>query len=531
MAREACESPPTYPHVTIGEILKSIRDNDAGRPRKRVVVLGGGMAGLAAAYELTRLGHEVEVLEASDRTGGRVWTHRFADGSYNELGAMRVPPSHDYTLHYIEQLGLAGKLIPFINSTPAGFWDIRGAITRNTPEEVQGEIYPKFELSESFAQTPSGGAILGLLLHDVIRALTAAEVESLFEGRVDTDHLRYLENLSLGDFLARRAGMDAKEVAGVFTSLEVWYDKAITMFIRDEIVGTGEDLRTLKGGMGQLPDRLSEAVSDCLRLHTEVLSIDCSQGGDKVVLRLRDSRGGATETRVCDDVLCTIPFSVLRRMELIGLSDGKLRAIRNIAYANATKVLLDCDERFWQGPKYCIFGGSSISDHVGRQTYYPMDGLQASPSGRAVGRRSRGLHTIAESDLGWTVAAAGERRGAGALTGAYCWGQDARRLGALDEEGRRRVVVRDLERIMPELGGHVVDSASMNWEENPWTAGAFAFFRPGDVELYFRDAIRPEGRLFFAGEHCSTDPAWIQGALIASLRAVDEIVASPAARS
>lgn len=524
MALDTCDAPPTYPHASIGEILQQIRTDDRGRPRKQVVILGGGMAGLAAAYELTRLGHEVEILEASGRTGGRVRTHHFADGSYNELGAMRIPPSHDYTLHYIEQMGLDSRLIPFINSTAAGFWDIRDVITRNTPQDVQSEIYPKFALSEVFAsETPSGGAILGILLHDVIKTLTAAEIDSLFEGRVDTDYLHYLDNLSLGDFLARYAGMDAKEVAGVFTSLEVWYDKAITMFIRDEIVGTGEGLRTLQGGMGQLPERLSEQIAPCIRLHTEVLSIDRRQGDNEVALRLRDTRDGAIETRVCDFVLCTIPFSVLRRMELSGLSYGKMRAIRNIAYADATKVLLDCDQRFWQGPKYCIFGGSSISDLLSRQTYYPMDGLEAS---RAVPARrgARGLHTVGVTELGWTVASEGDRKAPGALTGSYCLGQDARRLGSLDEEERRRVVVRNLERFMPELGSHVVDSASMHWEEFRWTAGAFAFFRPGDVELYYQDAIRPEGRLFFAGEHCSTDPAWIQGALIASLRAVDEIV-------
>ena len=78
------------------------------------------MAGLVAAYELTRLDHTVDIIEASSRTGGRVWTHHFKDESYNELGAMRIPPSHDYTHYYIRQMGLEKKLIPFINSTPSG---------------------------------------------------------------------------------------------------------------------------------------------------------------------------------------------------------------------------------------------------------------------------------------------------------------------------------------------------------------------------------------------------------------------------
>src|SRR5689334_3364228 len=65
----------------------------ARRPgaRKQVVVLGAGMAGLVAAYELKRQGHDVVVLEAQNRVGGRVYTCReFAPGLYAEFGAMRI---------------------------------------------------------------------------------------------------------------------------------------------------------------------------------------------------------------------------------------------------------------------------------------------------------------------------------------------------------------------------------------------------------------------------------------------------------
>jgi monoamine oxidase len=70
----------------------------------------------------------------------------------------------------------------------------------------------------------------------------------------------------------------------------------------------------------------------------------------------------------------------------------------------------------------------------------------------------------------------------------------------------------------------VIDHASVDWEEYRWTAGAFVMLKPGELERFYPAAIRPEGRLFFAGEHCSTDQGWIQGALIASLRAVLQIV-------
>src|SRR5436190_19830068 len=89
------------------------RPLERGRPPRRVLVLGAGLAGLAAAYELSEAGHDVTVLEAQLRPGGRVLTLRepFSDGLYAEAGAGRIPPTHAVTLHYVKLFGLA--LDPF----------------------------------------------------------------------------------------------------------------------------------------------------------------------------------------------------------------------------------------------------------------------------------------------------------------------------------------------------------------------------------------------------------------------------------
>ncbi|MGB5915998.1 MAG: FAD-dependent oxidoreductase, partial [Phormidesmis sp.] len=92
--------------TSVKQQLDQIKHEDAGSPRKKVLILGAGIAGLAAGYELTMQGHSVEILEASSRLGGRIWTHRFNNGQQGEFGAMRIPASHDYTRHYVEQLGL-----------------------------------------------------------------------------------------------------------------------------------------------------------------------------------------------------------------------------------------------------------------------------------------------------------------------------------------------------------------------------------------------------------------------------------------
>src|SRR3954452_23381209 len=82
-------------------------------PAKRIVILGAGLAGLAAAEELINAGHTVTILEARTRPGGRVYTLRkpFRDGLYAEAGAGRIPSTHALTLKYVKRFGL--QLDPF----------------------------------------------------------------------------------------------------------------------------------------------------------------------------------------------------------------------------------------------------------------------------------------------------------------------------------------------------------------------------------------------------------------------------------
>src|SRR5688572_12377989 len=81
-------------------------------PTRKVLIVGAGLAGLVAGYELGKLGHDVIILEAQLRPGGRVYTLRdFSDGLYAEAGASRIPSNHDLTLRYVEEFKL--PLAPF----------------------------------------------------------------------------------------------------------------------------------------------------------------------------------------------------------------------------------------------------------------------------------------------------------------------------------------------------------------------------------------------------------------------------------
>src|SRR5215207_3277524 len=100
---------------------------------KKIVIIGAGLAGLSAAYELTQVGHDVTILEARTRPGGRVHTLRdtFAEGLYAEAGAARIPDHHHFTLKYAELFNL--PLEPFQPPALPGVYYVRGQRLRVAP--------------------------------------------------------------------------------------------------------------------------------------------------------------------------------------------------------------------------------------------------------------------------------------------------------------------------------------------------------------------------------------------------------------
>src|SRR5512142_561106 len=120
-------------------IERGIRSQFQDAKPKKVVIVGAGMAGSAAAYELQRAGHTPVVLEAQHRVGGRVHTLRdpFTEGLYAEVGAMRIPRAHVLTLAYINKWGL--KTNDFTMDNPNAYYYIgaaRCALPRPTPIPV-----------------------------------------------------------------------------------------------------------------------------------------------------------------------------------------------------------------------------------------------------------------------------------------------------------------------------------------------------------------------------------------------------------
>ena len=101
----SCEDNENYPSNSISNSPGMLSSN--GNAQK-IIVIGAGMSGLVAAYELVRAGHDVTILEARDRIGGRVLTIRspFSNNHFAEGGAARIKPSHNLTIGYANHFNL-----------------------------------------------------------------------------------------------------------------------------------------------------------------------------------------------------------------------------------------------------------------------------------------------------------------------------------------------------------------------------------------------------------------------------------------
>jgi monoamine oxidase len=460
-----------------------------------VVILGAGLAGLCAAYELERRGNSVVILEAETRhVGGRARTLRFEDGLYGEAGAMRIPASHALTRHYVKELGLA--LRPFVQSNPEAYYYVRGRRDRIKNVRALASLYDlqgpeKAQTPEEFWKEAVVRRLEGL--SDTEKADLSADVPR-------TAAVRALDQLSLQQLCERAAlSRDAIDFLVSTAGLVTQLPSAATEHLREEHLNlwTG-GFDEIVGGTDRLPAAFAARLVAKPRMACEVLTLEQDP------LRRRAAaiylERGRERRAEGDFVLCTLPFPVLARMPLERTFSGpKMRAIRELNYDSSTKVLALTARRFWETDDG-IYGGGTYTDLPTGTTYYPADNAAA-----------RDPSVSARPAV---------------MLASYTWGQQARGLAALPPRDRGELTLRHLARVHPQLGDArmVRRTVSFSWDEHRWSSGAFAWFLPGQHSALHREVIAPEGRIFFAGEHASLSHTWMQGAFESALRAVREML-------
>jgi len=365
----------------------------ATSPAKKVLILGAGMAGLAAGYELSKLGHDITILEARTRPGGRVFTLRepFADGLYAEAGAARIRDNHHLTLKYVKTFDL--PLEPFYPSNLKALRYDQGG-----RREVPIEGY-------TAAMTQNYGGELG-------------------EGP------------------------------------EIW--------------------TRIKGGMDLLPKAFVAYLGDKIRYGTPVVKIE--QDAKQATVKFMKDR--SLQALSADVVLCTIPFSVLRQLELPALSSRKKDLIKRTHYDAVSRVYLQTKSRFWETNGLNGFAFTQGGIEIWHPTW-----SQPGPRG---------------------------------ILMSYARPGEAERITKLKETERISQTVTQLDSIFTGLRPNFEQGTTKCWTEDEWSRGAWGFV--GLLETV--PASAPDGRIYFAGEHLSPSYSWIQGALSSSLRAVKQIDAT-----
>ncbi|MCC7162002.1 MAG: flavin monoamine oxidase family protein [Anaerolineae bacterium] len=448
-------------------------------PRKRVLILGAGIAGLVAAYELLKAGHTPIILEAQNRLGGRILTLRepFTQGLHAEAGAMRIPKSHDLTLHYINHLGL--ETLPFTMGNPNAYVYIGGKKLRL--QEYRDASEP---LEAELTQTERASTVQAMWA-DAIQEfvdMVAARGDEAWQEIV----AKY-DNYSTREFLEEKKWSEgAIELYGLMENQEANMNFSFVELLREDVGEYYTNLLQIKGGTDRLPYAFYPALAQHIRLGASVVALNQSETG--VTAHFRTLAGRFSET--ADYMICTIPFSVLRHIEVLQpFSRPKQKAIRQLHYDASTKVFIQCRRRFWEEDEN-IFGGGTVTDLAIRNLYYPEHGRET---------------------------------GRGVLLASYTWADDAERWASLPPRDRLEQALENIAAIHPQITQTYEGGASYAWHDDPHAGGAFAMFEPGQQTRLYADIIRPEGRIHFAGEHASLAHAWIQGSIESGLRAASEI--------
>jgi monoamine oxidase len=357
---------------------------------KKIIIIGAGMAGLVAGYELSQLGHDITILEAQTRAGGRVQTLRdpFSDGLYAEAGAARIPENHDLTLKYVKLFGV--------------------------PLEP---MYPT--------------------------QLSALRVNGSSSVKVSID--------AFTDGLAEFFGSEFR---------------GPTRFSK------------VKGGNDNLPKAFARKLADKIRYGSPVVKLEQDANSARVTFLDK----GKSQTLSADRVLCALPFSVLRRIELPStFPERKTGIIKNLRYDSVSRVYLQTKKRSWEEKGLNGFAMTSDAVEIWQPTWN-----QPGPRG---------------------------------ILMTYNRPGQAERIAAMKDSDRIGSTLAQLGQWFPGLNENFEHGATKCWIEDEWARGAWAFVGPRDLVA----ASSPVGRIHFAGEHLSPWFSWMQGALDSGLRVTKEI--------
>ncbi|MFP3977555.1 flavin monoamine oxidase family protein [Marinobacter sp. KMM 10035] len=468
-----------------------------------VLVLGGGLAGMTAAYELRKAGYKVKILEYNQKAGGRCWTLRGGDkytelggatqeckfdkGLYLNPGPWRIPYHHHAVLHYCKQFDVKLEVFTQINhnayfhSTKA--FGGKPKRYREVKADFQGhvaELLAKCVNQKGLDQAMTKEDTERLLL--VMREWGALNDDDKYVKSVESSLMRGFDIDPAGGLMPEQQFSQPMGRSELLNST-LWkhlneghsYDYQATLF-------------QPIGGMDMIAKAFEKEVGSLIRYSSKVTKIDQDDNG--VTVNYVDSLNpGETMTETADWCVCTIPLSILGQIPST-FSSKLTSAIRAVPYDSSVKVGLQFKRRFWEEDDH-IYGGVTFTDMPIELISYPSTDYHSS--------------------------------GKGVLLGAYLWDENSYEFTSMSPEMRVKKALEYGAKIHPQYMDEYDNGISVAWHRVPWVNGCYGLWTPETRKAHYKNLCEIDGRIVLAGEHASYIPAWMEGAILSSLDAIKRL--------
>lgn len=503
---------------------------------KKVIILGAGIGGLTAAYELSRANYTCQIIELTERAGGRNHTARtgtvlvekqesgntltqtckFDEGLYLNLGPGRLPYHHRRVLHYCDELSV--KLEIYVMETMANLFQRDDAfggkaqIRRQIANDIQGYI------SEMLAKAVSQKALnqelndedrnrllcllknFGDLGQNDICSKCGEEkckncnkdcVSCLTCGKDCTTCLEYTGSTRDGCEItvAKPCLPGSKLALKELLDSEFWRFRFYQSFEYE----WQPTLFQPVGGMDKIVDGFTNKIGNLIQYNTEVLYIESRKDGVRVTIR--DRKTGARSNITADACISNIPLPILSKIDN-NFSDEFKKAVATCKYDPTCKLGWQANQRFWENNKNQIYGGISYTNHPITQMWYPSYDYFTKN---------------------------------GTLTGVYNYDQNAIDFGNMNLEQRIKLAREGAVKFHPEFADtRLVPSdkaISIAWQNITNEGGGWANWDPHNdnhSKAYTR-LLRPEGKFYVTGDQVSQLPGWQEGAMMSAQHVVEQI--------
>jgi len=464
------------------EGVPSWRNVGAGR---RIVVIGGGIAGLCAAWSLQKAGFQPIILERTGRIGGRFLTDRTTFGDqYAEFGVTRIPDTHLLTLNYIRHFGL-----------PLAEYQHVGA----------RQLY--YVMRQSFLSTSLGTADYpdDLALEPDERKLDAESLRRMITARAfpiigdprdfGWPSARVCQSLPAETFYRSLDRLDASEAAKriclAYDGTEILAMDAIVWLGNQHLDGHWQRSYAIPGGNDQLTDAFARELGENAILKRARVEQVVSHDDKVTVSFVRED--GERHTIEGSYAVCTVPHKVLAEIDFHPrLSAAKSQAVETTDMFKCTRLNFQFSRRFWNLDE-------GVRGLIVACTDTPIERLWD-------------LTSIQPGDKG--------------ILAAYVQNDNAAMLDELpSEEAQIEFGLQQIERFFPSARRFFEKGRSFSWHKQPGVHGGWPIFVPGQTARIAALA-RAEGRVRFAGDHTCVYAGWVQGALESAHFAVAEIIAA-----